>query len=144
MNGRLGLREETQNYCALSGCALYENILYGNTPALATGLLQCNHVFPSLRTPCFCSSNTRYVWRIVTNWNLSPDSSVFPSSWIWRMKALATCIIQSRSKNSFMASSKTEIKSECSDLPWGVSYKLLTMNKKYVPWYQMLWFMILY
>lgn len=40
MDGRLGLREETQNYCALSGCALYENVLYGNTPALATGLLQ--------------------------------------------------------------------------------------------------------
>lgn len=39
MNGRLGLREETQNYCALSGCALYETVLYGNTPALVTRLL---------------------------------------------------------------------------------------------------------
>lgn len=30
-----------------------------------------------------------------------------------------------------MASSKAETKLECSDLPWGVSYKLLTMNRKY-------------
>lgn len=67
-----------------------------------------NHIFPSIRTPYLRSSNTRYVWRIITNWNLSPDPSVFPSSWIWRMKALATYIIQSRSKNSFMASSKAE------------------------------------